>query len=154
VDGDEQEAIVNAKLLHSNGEKTYALVFDIGDEVLEELIAFAREKDLNAAHITAIGAFHDVTLGYFDWEKKDYKKIEVNEQVEVLSLIGDIAEDAETHEPKIHLHTVLGRSDGSTVGGHLFEGHVRPTLEVILTETPTELRRKSDSRTGLALISI
>ena len=94
------------------------------------LVEFARQNRLGAGHFTAIGAFRDVTLGYFDWEKKDYKKIPVDEQVEVLSLIGDVA--LKDGEPKVHAHVVVGRSDGSTRGGHLLEAHVRPTLEVIL----------------------
>lgn len=83
---------MKAKLLHKqSGQKTFALVFDTGDEVVAGLLAFAKEKRLSASHFTAIGAFSDVTLGYFDWEKKDYQKLPVREQVEALSLIGDVA---------------------------------------------------------------
>jgi uncharacterized protein len=83
---------MKSKLLHDNGERTYALVFDKGDEVVAELEAFARELALTAARFTAIGAFSDVKLGYFDRDQKDYLEIPVAEQVEVLSLLGDIAE--------------------------------------------------------------
>ena len=75
-----------------------------------------------------------MTLGYFDWERKEYRPIPVKEQVEVLSMIGDVAQ--ENGKPKVHVHVVVGRSDGTTRGGHLMEGRVRPTLEVILTESP------------------
>ena len=92
-------------------------------------------------------------LGYFDWEKKDYLKIPVHEQMEVLSLVGDIAL-SEKDEPKVHAHAVLGRSDGTTRGGHLLEGHVRPTLEVMLVESPRHLRRQHDPQSGLALIRL
>ena len=114
---------------------------------------FAAENDLNAASITAIGAFSDATLGYFDMERKEYKQIPVREQVEVLSLIGDIA-PKENGEPQVHAHVVLGKSDGTTKGGHLLEAHVRPTLEVILTESPKHLRRRTDEETGLPLIDL
>ncbi len=93
-----------------------------------------------------------MTLGYFDWETKEYQKIPVREQVEVLSLIGDVA--LKDGEPKVHAHVVVGRSDGSTRGGHLLEAHVRPTLEVILTESPAHLRKQIDEESGLALIRI
>ena len=116
------------------------------------MIEFAKANQLGAGHFTAIGAFRDVTLGYFDWESKQYKKIPVSEQVEVLSLIGDVA--LEDGEPKVHAHVVVGRSDGSTRGGHLMEAHVRPTLEVILTESPAHLRKQVDKESGLALIRI
>ena len=144
---------MKSKLIHDHqGEKTFALIFDTGDEAMAGLIEFARANALGASHFTAIGAFRDVTLGYFDWEAKDYRKIPVREQVEVLSLIGDVA--LKDGEPKVHAHVVVGRSDGSTRGGHLIEGHVRPTLEVILTESPGHLRKEIDEESGLALIRI
>jgi predicted DNA-binding protein with PD1-like motif len=91
-------------------------------------------------------------LGYFNWEKRDYERIPLKEQVEVLSLIGDIALKGD--EPNVHAHVVVGRSDGTAHGGHLLEGHVRPTLEVILIESPKHLQRKFDEETGLALINL
>ena len=113
---------MRSKLLHeSNGQKTFALIFDTGDEIVSLLQQFAREHRLGGSHFTAIGAFQDVTLGYFDWSKKDYKRIPVNEQVEVVSLVGDIAE-GENGDAKIHAHVVLGKSDGTAMGGHLLEG--------------------------------
>ena len=145
---------MKAKLLNDRGEKVWALVFDTGDEVVAGLTEFARQNGLGGSHFTAIGAFRDVTLGYFDWEKKDYKRIPVREQVEVLSLVGDIAIDDQTGKPKVHAHVVLGKSDGSAAGGHLIEAEVRPTLEVILVESPRHLRRCHDAETGLALIQV
>ena len=145
---------MEAKQIHEeNGQKTFALVFDAGDEVMAGLSSFAAKNDLNAASITAIGAFSDATLGYFDMERMEYKQIPVDEQVEVLSLIGDIA-PKENGEPQVHAHVVLGKSDGTTKGGHLLEAHVRPTLEVILTESPEHLRRRTDEETGLPLIDL
>lgn len=142
------------KLVHSTaGERIYVAVLDPGDEVHECLHQLADAESLSAAHVTAIGAFRDATLAYFDWEAKAYDEIPVNEQVEVLSLNGDIALD-QNDRPKLHLHTVLGRRDGSTIGGHLLGAHVRPTLEVVVTETPAFLRRVHDPHTGLALIRL
>jgi uncharacterized protein len=141
--------------VHDTGaanQKTYILVFNTGDQVVASLKAFAEEQHLAASHFTAIGAFKDVTLGYFDWEKKDYLKIPINEQVEVLSLVGDITVNKD--KPNIHVHAVLGKRDGSTCGGHLIEAVVRPTLEVILTESPAHLERRFDKEAGLALISL
>ncbi len=91
-------------------------------------------------------------LGYFQWDAKEYKKIMVEERVEVLSLLGDVA--VGDQGPTLHLHAVLGKADGSTVSGHLLEAHVRPTLEVILIQPPSYLRKPKDPETGLALITI
>ena len=144
---------MKAKLLSERGDKTFALIFDTGDEVMAGLLGFAKEKRLAGSHFTAIGAFHDVTLGYFDWHKKDYKKIPLREQVEVLSLVGDVALD-EDGAPKVHAHVVVGRRDGTAHGGHLIEAYVRPTLEVILVESPRHLQRRHDRESGLALIRL
>ena len=143
---------MKAKLIHSGEQKTYALIFDKDDEVIAGLTSFAKQQSLGASHFTAIGAFSDLTLGYFNRDKKDYDKIPVKEQVEALSVMGDIA--LNKGEPKIHAHVVVGKRDGSTLGGHLVQAHVWPTLEVVLTESPRHLRRKTDEETGLALIEL
>ena len=144
---------MKAKLLNDQGEKVWALVFDTGDAVIAGLTEFARQNHLGASHFTAIGAFQDVTLGYFDWQKKDYQKIPLREQVEVLSLVGDVALKPDG-SPQLHAHVVVGRSDGTTRGGHLLQAHVRPTLEVVLVESPAHLQRKHDAESGLALIRL
>jgi predicted DNA-binding protein with PD1-like motif len=143
---------MNSRVLHAGPQTTYAVVLDQGDEAVKSLTGFAREHGLNASQITAIGAFSEATLGYFDRATKEYRKIPVREQVEVLSLVGDIALDGD--QPKLHVHVVLGKSDGSTVGGHLLDGRVWPTLEVIVTESPRHLRRRMDPASGLALIDL
>jgi len=141
---------MRAQVLNDADERTFALVFDTGDDPMAGLTAFARERHLKASRFTAIGAFSEATLGYFDWALKDYERIDVKEQVEVLALLGDIALAGD--EPKVHAHIVLGRRDGSTRGGHLLAARVRPTLEVVLTESPGHLRRVYDPESRLALI--
>lgn len=145
---------MRSKLLdESRGRRTFALVFDTGDEAMAGLSQFAREQRLTAAQFTAIGAFSRATIAYFDWDTKQYEKIPVDEQVEVLALTGDVSEEADG-TPKVHAHAVLGRRDGTARGGHLMEGHVRPTLEVVLTESPAHLRRRHDPQSGLSLIRL
>ena len=133
------------------GERVFAVILETSDEVVTSLMAFARSNKLAGAQITAIGAFSDAVLNYFDWESKSYLEIPVNEQVEVASLVGDIALSPDG-EPALHIHLVLGRRDGSALAGHLGSAHVRPTLEVILTEMPEHLQKVHDPETGLALI--
>ncbi len=130
----------------------HVLVFDKGDEVVEQLLAFAKQEQVTAASFSGIGAFSDVTLGFFERERKDYKRIPLAEQVEVLTLAGDIA--VKDGEPQVHAHVVVGKADGTAWGGHLLEGHVWPTLELVLVESPDELRRTLDEETRLPLITI
>ena len=126
-------------------------ILDTGEEAFAALTRFANEAKITAASLTAIGAFEKATIGWFDFAARTYKKIEVNEQCEVLSAIGDVAV-GDDGKASLHVHVVLGLSDGSTRGGHLLAGTVRPTLEVVLTEVPTRLRRKKRADLGIALI--
>src|SRR5262245_208454 len=143
---------MRSKLLHeSAGQRTYALVLETGDEAMGCLQDFANKERVSAAQITGIGAFSDATLNYFDWEQKKYLPIAVREQVEVASLIGDIAL-APSGKPAIHVHVVLGRRNGTALAGHLAHGHVQPTLELILSEPPAYLKKAHDPQSGLALI--
>jgi uncharacterized protein len=155
--------------------RSFAVVLAPGDEVMGSLETFARESGVDGAAFTAIGAVSDVVIGFFDLDRRDYRRIPVDEQVEVLSLVGAITRSAEGQSAEarppardqgralegtdsrartVHAHIVVGRVDGSTMGGHLLEAHVRPTLEVVVTETPAHLRRRYDPATGLTLIDL
>lgn len=138
-------------LVKSGGRRTYAVTLEMGEEVMASLTALAAELKLAAGSITAVGGFERATLGYFDYGTRVFRKNEVDEQTELLSLVGNLAE-AEDGSPKIHAHVVLGRFDATTRGGHLVEATVRPTFEAIIEETPEHLKRTHDSKTGLVLL--
>jgi uncharacterized protein len=141
------------KIAGDAGSETRVVVLDSGEQAFAALTKFANETGITAASLTAIGAFERATIGWFDFDKKTYKKIEVGQQCEVLSAIGDVAV-GEDGKASLHVHVVLGLSDGTTRGGHLIAGTVRPTLEVVLTETPVHLRRKKRADIGIALIDL
>ena len=145
---------MQSKLLHeAHGKRTFALILQKGDEAMRRLQEFAARERLGGAQITAIGALSGATLAFFDWETKKYQPIPVREQVEVASLIGDIAIGPDG-KPSVHAHAVLGRRDGTALAGHLQEAHVRPTLEIIVTESPAHLCKAMDTESGLALIRV
>ena len=135
------------------GAQIYVVILDFGEEAFAALARFANDAKLSAASLTAIGAFERATVGWFDFASKSYRKIEVDQQCEVLSSIGDVAV-GDDGKASLHVHLVLGLSDGSTRGGHLLAGTVRPTLEVVFTESPARLRRKKRADLGIALIDI
>lgn len=137
----------------SSGERTFVLILDPGEEAFATITKFATQQELSAASLTALGAFSGATVGWFDLGQKTYRKIPVEQQCEVLSAIGDIALN-DKGQPSLHMHVVLGLSDGATRGGHLLAGTVQPTLEVTLVEAPTHLRRKQRPDLGLALIDL
>jgi predicted DNA-binding protein with PD1-like motif len=131
--------------------KAFVLVFETGDEIASVLQQFAKGQCLGGSSFKAIGALSHAKLGWFNWETKKYEEACVlDEQVELLSLIGDIA--LRDGEPQVHAHLVVGGSDGTAYGGHLLEARVRPTCELILTESPIHLQKKLDPESGIALI--
>ena len=144
---------MKSKLLHDqSGLKTFALIFDKNEEAKESLLRFATENELRGAQVTAISAFSDVMLGFFDREKKSYQEIPIKEQVEVLSFVGNIVE--KDGKRMLHAHVVIGKPDGTAHGGHFLNGRVWPTLEMIVSEMPVHLRRVRDEETGLPLIDL
>ncbi|HZP36264.1 MAG TPA: PPC domain-containing DNA-binding protein [Methylomirabilota bacterium] len=134
------------------GRRTFVMVCDVGDDPVEVLTAAAKRFDLRAASLSGIGAFSGVTLGFFDRARRDYRRRVIREQVEVVSLLGNVALDR--GEPRIHAHIVVGRADGEALGGHLLGGTVDPTLEITVVEEPASLQRRTDPATGLALIEL
>jgi predicted DNA-binding protein with PD1-like motif len=120
---------------------TYALIFSQGDEAAAELGRFANETGVDGAELQGVGAASSAVLGWFDFDAKNYRRIPIDEQVEVVSFLGDIA-TTQDGKPQVHAHLVVAKRDGSAFGGHLLELHVKPTLEVIVTETATHLRKK------------
>jgi uncharacterized protein len=133
-------------------ERNYLLIFETGDEVMERLTQFVAELGVTAARFSAIGAFSEVTLAYFDWNLKKYRDIPVNEQVEMLMFAGDVS--ILDDQPKIHAHAVVGCADGTTRGGHFVRGRVRPTLELVITESARFLSRSYDPVSGLDLMDL
>jgi predicted DNA-binding protein with PD1-like motif len=143
---------MKSRIIEDADVVTYVVVCGPGDEAVESLTQFARRERLEAAYVTGVGAFERATVGWFDPSAREYRRIPVGEQCEVLSFTGDIA-DAEGG-PSLHVHVVLGLSDGTTRGGHLLEAQVFPTLEVIVTENPAELRKTERPDLGVALIDL
>ena len=132
--------------------ETIVAVFSTGDDVTSGLLGLARDQNITAASFFGVGALERVTLGYFDLGKKEYQHIPLDEQVEVMSLVGDLS--VFEGEPKLHAHIVVGKRDGSACGGHLISATVRPTLEVFIQAMEGRLTRTTDAETGLALLDL
>ena len=133
--------------------KTFILVFETGDELAKGLLEFAEQEKLSAASFKAVGALSSVRLGWYSWESKKYEpSVILNAQVELLSLIGDVA--LKDGKPSVHADAVIGKKDGTAHGGHLLEAHIRPTSEVVPTESPSHLQKQVDPESGLAVIRL
>lgn len=137
----------------ADGIRTFVLILDAGDEAFSTITAFAHREQVTGASLTALGAFERARVGWFDFGAKAYRPIRIDEQCEVLSTVGDIAV-GDDGKPSVHAHVVLGLRDGTTRGGHLMEGVVRPTLEVVVIESSAHLRRRKRADLGIALIDL
>jgi uncharacterized protein len=143
---------MRSRLLNENGLRTHLLVLDAGDEVIGLVERFAHDHRVSAGTVRAIGGFSEATLAFFDPDRRQLVETIVSEQAEVVSLLGDIALNDEL--PFAHLHVALGLRNGEMRGGHLLRGIVRPTLELVLTESPAYLRRRLDTRLGIPLVDL
>lgn len=141
------------KIAESAGLKVYAVIMSQGDEAVAELIRFAQAEGLGGAQISGIGAASGAELAWLDFEARQYRPFSVEGQVEVVSLLGDFT-FAQDGTPHLHAHVTLGKRDGSLCGGHLLRLDVRPTLELIVTETPAQLRRRADPGMPVATIRL
>jgi len=130
--------------------KQYAVIFYQGDEAFSGLLEFAEKYQVTSAHFTAIGALNGASLGWFDPQRKMYKKIPIVGQHEVIGMSGDIA--LYHGKPVVHTHMVVGNSDGTTRGGHVLDAYVSPTLEVMVTVDPITMQKRFDPATDLTLI--
>ena len=134
-------------------ERNFVLVLDDGEEAFSAITRFCEEQNITGASVTAIGAFREAKLGFFDFNEKRYIEIPVDHQSEVLSAIGDVAVDDEG-KASVHMHAVLGFADGATKGGHFMSGVVHPTLEIVIRESAVALRRRKRPDLGIALIDL
>lgn len=144
---------MKSKSINDGVERVFVLVLDQGEEAFKSIAAFADQEKISGASVSAIGAFSRAHLGWFDLAEKKYRPIDINDQCEVLSLMGDIAQ-GDDGKSSLHLHAVLGLKDGTLRGGHFLSGMVQPTLEVTIRETVVHLRRKKRDDLGIALINI
>src|SRR5271166_1459860 len=130
--------------------KQYAVIFYEGDEAFSGLLEFAEKYHVTSAHFTAIGAVNGATLGWFDPQRKMYKKIPIDGQHEVIGMSGDIA--LYKGKPVVHTHMVVGGPGGTTRAGHVLSAYVSPTLEVMVTVDPVAMHKRFDPDTDLTLI--
>ena len=143
---------MKAKLLRDGYARVHALVFDVEDEAIATLTSFAEERAIEAAHFSAIGAFREAVIAFFDWDSKSYEEIPVDEPVEVAAMAGNVGR--KDGAVRVHAHVVLGRRDGTALAGHLVSGRVRPTLEMMFVEERANLVRTIDEASTLPLLDV
>jgi predicted DNA-binding protein with PD1-like motif len=128
------------------------LRLDPGEEVMKTLLNFVAREDIRGGYFVAFGGFSRVRLCYFDVHARQFKTYDIDQQVEVVSLLGNVGRD--NRRPIIHMHAAVSDAQAHTSSGHVAEGTVQPTLEVFLTRLEGTLRRRRDPSTGLELLAL
>lgn len=129
----------------------HTLNFRRGDELMTGIKAFAETNGIRAAHLTGLGAAGRLTLAYYNLETKAYEKKEFTEDVEILSLVGNVGVGADG-TTIVHVHGTFGRRDFSVFGGHVCELTVSGAGEIHLTDPGGTIDRAFDPETGLTLM--
>jgi len=124
-----------------------------GEDVLETIGKVATEHGVKSGHLTLIGAISGAKLGYFHIGANEYRDFTIDEDLEVVSCMGNIS--TVNDSVVVHAHMIVADEAGRCYGGHLMEGcKVSVTIELVLTETTADLTRARDERTGLNLLNI
>ncbi len=138
--------------LGSGPVQTFVLAFEPGDEAMQDIAAFARAENVTAARFFGIGGFSEATLGYFDRARQHYEAIAIDDQVELLSISGNIC--LKEGAPLVHAHAVVAHRGGSVSGGHVLRALVWPTLELFVDVYPAQLIKVPQPTLGIATIAI
>ncbi len=128
---------------------SYLLRLDTDEEIIAAITKFANDRRIDSGTVSGIGSVHHVVLGYFDRETKQYLRRPVEPDCEIVSLAGNIA--VKEGKPFAHVHVTLGTRDFQALAGHLFEGKVAATCELVIRALPGLVQRKADAATGLWL---
>jgi uncharacterized protein len=133
------------------GER-YIVRLERGESVVETLSTLLAEERIDFANLSAAGAVQWVRLAYWNADTRRYEEREFDEQLEVVSFQGNSS--LKDGQPFLHLHAVFARRDFSTLGGHLREARVHPTLEVWLSAEDVPVQRAHDAASGLDLLDL
>ncbi|MHA1480244.1 MAG: PPC domain-containing DNA-binding protein [Candidatus Thorarchaeota archaeon] len=135
-------------------ENTFVTRMVLGEDILKTIQEIASENKISAGQLSLIGAISKATLGYFDRQSKQYRSFSIDEDLEVVSCMGNIA-IAENGDYIVHAHMIVADEKGKCYGGHLMEGcEVSVTIELVINVFDGKLLRAIDTDTGLNLLNL
>ena len=129
--------------------QTFLLVLDKGEDIVEVLTQFAMEQEMKFGSVSGIGACDNVTLNFYNLDTQKYEAREVNEALELTSLLGNISHIDD--KPFAHLHGTFGTRDFQTLSGHLTKSCI-DYGEIVIQMTNLDVNRTHDEETGLNLL--
>jgi len=133
-------------------EGRFQLRFMDRERVLGSLLEWLARENIGYASLTGLGAVGAATISYWNAQTQQYETHELDEQMEVVSLIGNAT--LRDGQPFVHAHVALGKNDLSVVGGHVNDLSVHPTLEISLVPGPRPVHRALDESCGLYVMQL
>ncbi len=132
--------------------RTYLVRLDPDEEIIAWLSWFADDRRIDSGFVSALGTVHDAVLGYFDRATGQYLKRTVEADCEITALFGTLA--LKEGKPSAHVHVTLGTREFQAIAGHLFQGKVAATCELVIRQLPGIAQRKKDEKSGLWLLDV
>jgi len=135
---------------HKIQKESYLLRIEPNEELFKSLLDFAYKKKIKSAFFYGLGACKSCVIGRYNAKNKNYDWRKFNQEMEILSLVGNLT--WKNRELYLHIHCTLADKNLKSIGGHLKELIVFPTCEILLTSFTKKVNRFYDNFTNLYLI--
>ncbi|MFZ2300204.1 MAG: PPC domain-containing DNA-binding protein [Candidatus Moraniibacteriota bacterium] len=134
------------------GEHAGKIVMNLtrGEELVAILASWCKKEKISGATLSGLGAADELEVAYYNLGVKQFERHTIKEEVEILSLVGNVAMLSDKRV--LHIHGTFGRKDLSTFGGHICSLRVSGACEIHLTVFPQAFIRAYDEETGLNLL--
>lgn len=137
---------------HERFGDRYIVRLESGESAIESLVRLLTSERVGFANVSAAGAVAWARLAYWNAETRQYQEKEFARQFEVVSFQGNAS--LKDGKPFLHIHGVFAQQDFSTIGGHVKEVRVHPTMEVWLRTEEVSVQRAHDEASGLELLDV
>ena len=135
-----------------NIKDTYFIRLERGERIIETLKSFCANNKIRCGYFFGIGALDDVELAHYIVENKKYTSKTFKQPLEIINMTGNVTTiDKEVY---LHCHITLSDEGMRAIAGHLKEGVISATCEIVLVSAAASITRKYDNLTGLNLLDL
>ena len=130
----------------------YLIRLERSEKIIESIKKFCADNGVKCGYFSGIGALGEVELGHYVVEEKKYSSKVFKQPLEIVNLTGNVA--TMDNEVYLHCHITLSDEEMKAIAGHLVEGTIAATCEIILVKLGMEVNRKHDDFIGLNLLDM
>src|SRR3989344_2201022 len=129
---------------------TYIIRLDKGERLLETLKGFCTKNNIKSGYFFGIGSLDEAELAHYIVKTRRYTSQMYKQPLEIISMNGNLT--TMNNEPYAHCHACLSDVNMEAIAGHLKEGIVGATAEIILIKMDEGVNSEYDEVTGLNLM--